>query len=57
MQILHTRLQTGCSALSYDLYSKNIIDSPLCNCRCGDIENADHLFFLDVIYIEIINSN
>ena len=45
MQILHTRLRTGCSSLSYDLYSKNIIKSPLCNCRCGDTENADHFFF------------
>ena len=44
MQILHTRLRIGCSSLNYDLYSKNIIEFPLCNCRCGDIENADHLY-------------
>ena len=44
MQILHTRLRTGYSSLNYDLYSKNIIESPLCNCRCGDTENADHCF-------------
>ena len=44
MQILHTRLRTGCNSLNYDLYSKHIIESPLCNCRCGDIENADHFF-------------
>ena len=44
MQILHTRLRTGCSSLNYDLYSKNIIESPLCNCRCGEIENADFFF-------------
>ena len=36
MQILHTRLGTGCSFLNYDLYLKNIIESPLCNCRCGE---------------------
>ena len=49
MQILHTRLRTGCSSLSYDLYSKNIIES-LCNCRCGDTENADHFFFRCHLY-------
>ena len=32
-QILHTRLRTNCSILNYDLYSKNIIDSPLCRCN------------------------
>ena len=56
MQILHTRLRTGCNPLNYDLYSKNTIESPLCNCRFGNIENADH-FFLNVIYIEIIDRN
>ena len=56
MQILHTTLRTDCSSLNYDIYSKNIIESPLCNCRCGDTENADH-FFLDAIYIEIIDRN
>ena len=50
MQILHTRLRTGCSSLNYDLYSKNIIESPLCNCRCGEIENADHFFFRCHLY-------
>ena len=50
MQILHTRLRTGCSSLSYDLYSKNIIESPLCNCRCCDTENADHFFFRCHLY-------
>ena len=43
-QILHTRLRTNCSALNYDLYMKNIIDSPLC--RCNNIETVKH-FFLD----------
>ena len=50
MQILHTRLRTGWSSLNYDLYSKNIIESPLCNCRCGDTENADHFFFRCHLY-------
>ena len=43
-QILHTRLRTNCSVLNYDLYLKNIIDSPLC--RCNNIETVKH-FFLD----------
>ena len=43
-QILHTRLRTDCSVLNYDLYLKNIIDSPLC--RCNNIETVKH-FFLD----------
>ena len=42
-QILHTRLRTKCSALNYDLFLKNITDSPLR--RCGDIENTYHFFF------------
>ena len=50
MQILHTRLRTGCSSLKYDLYSKNIIDSPLCDCRCGAIENTEHFFFKCHLY-------
>ena len=47
MQILHTRLRTYCSSLKSDLHSKNIVDSPLqlCDCRSGQIENADHFFF------------
>ena len=42
--ILHTRLRTNCSVLNYDLYLKNIIDSPLC--RCNNIETVIY-FFLD----------
>ena len=41
-QVLHTRLRTNCSALNYDLYLKDITDSPLC--RCGSIENTYHFF-------------
>ena len=44
VQILHTRLRINCSVLNYDLYLKNIIDSPLC--RCNNIETVKH-FFLD----------
>ena len=43
-QILHTRLKTNCSVLNYDLYLKNIIDSPLC--RCNNTETVKH-FCLD----------
>ena len=48
-QILHTRLRTKCSALNYDLFLKNITDSPLC--RCGDIENT-YISFFYVLNIE-----
>ena len=41
-QVLHTRLRTNCSVLNYDLYMKNIIDSPLC--RCNNIETVNHFF-------------
>jgi hypothetical protein len=42
-QIIHTRLRTHCSSLKEHLFSKNIIESPLC--ECGDIENTSHYFF------------
>ena len=29
-QILHTRLRTNCSSLNFYLFTKNVIDSPLC---------------------------
>ena len=44
LQILHTRLRTGCSSLNYDLFVKSISDTPLCSCRSGDVENAEHFF-------------
>ena len=31
-QILLTRLRTNCSSLNFDLFVKNISDSPLCHC-------------------------
>ena len=36
LKILHTRLRLGCSSLNYDLFLKNIVESPLC--RCSDVE-------------------
>ena len=42
--------KAGCSCLKYDLYAKNIIDSPLCDCRCGDIGNTVHFFFKCDLY-------
>lgn len=42
-QILHTRLRTHCSILKEDLFSKNIIDDPFC--QCGEIGDSYHFFF------------
>ena len=57
-QMLHTRLRTNCSGLSDDLFIKNIVESPLC--QCGRIENAYHYFFECPLYthhrIELFNS-
>ena len=39
-QILHTRLRLECSALNNDLYRRNLICSPLC--ECDEIETATH---------------
>lgn len=51
-QTLHTRLRTKCSSLNYDLFLKNIIDSPLCGCGSGEIENAEHFFLRCRLYGE-----
>ena len=32
-QIYHARLKTSCSSLNQQLFSKNILDSPLCVCQ------------------------
>ena len=45
--VLHTRLCTKCSALNYEIYLKNLTDTPLC--CCGNIENSEH-FFLQCRY-------
>jgi hypothetical protein len=42
IQVIHTKLRTNCSSLSYDLFKKNISDSP--SCQCGEIETASHFF-------------
>ena len=42
-QILHTRLRTNCSSLNFDLFMRNISDSPLF--QCGSVENTQHFFF------------
>ena len=42
VQVLHTRLRTNCSSLNLDLFTRNISDSPLC--QCGSVENAQHFF-------------
>ena len=41
-QVLHTRLRTKCSVLNYEIYLKNLTDTPLC--RCGKIETSEHFF-------------
>ena len=50
-QIYHTRLRTSCSTLNHHLYSKNIIQSPLC--ACGAVENTKHFLFECQRYDEI----
>ncbi|MEW8542639.1 MAG: reverse transcriptase family protein, partial [Candidatus Thiodiazotropha sp.] len=42
-QVLHTRLRLECSSLNAHLYSRNLVDSPLC--VCGEIENTTHFIF------------
>ena len=42
-QIYHTRLRTHCSSLNEHLFTKNIVDSPLC--VCGEVENTHHYLF------------
>ena len=42
-QIYHVRLRTNCSSLNEHLFSKNIINSPLC--VCGEVEDTNHSLF------------
>ncbi|MCG8047067.1 MAG: reverse transcriptase domain-containing protein, partial [Candidatus Thiodiazotropha endolucinida] len=42
-QIYHARLRMRCSSLNQHLFSRNIIDSPLC--VCGAIETTQHFLF------------
>ena len=57
-QILHTRLRTKCSSLNYDIFIRNLNDSPFC--RCGNIENAEHFLLQCRFYrlqrLEMLNS-
>ena len=48
LQILHTRLRTGCSSLNHDLFLKHITDSTLC--RCGETETTEHYFMSCRLY-------
>ena len=43
LQIQHTRLRTEYSSLNQHLFSKNIIDNPLC--LCGEVESTKHFLF------------
>lgn len=47
--IHHARLRMHCSNLNEHLFSKNIVDSPLCH--CGEIEDTHHFFFTCPKYI------
>ena len=42
-QMIHARLRTNSSSLASDLFSKNIVPSPLC--VCGQRETSLHFFF------------
>ena len=55
-QVYHTRLRTGCSALNFDLYTKNIVESPLCTCTRREVENAYHFFFTCPLYADQRNN-
>jgi hypothetical protein len=48
LQIHHTRLRNHCSSLNEHLFSKNIINSPLCT--CGEIETTYHYFFKCLLF-------
>ena len=44
----HARLRMHCSSLNEHLFSKNIVDSPYC--QCGEIEDTYHFFFICPLY-------
>ena len=50
-QIYHSKLRTNCSSLNSHLFSKNIIDSPLC--ICGAIEDTRHYLFVCTRYLDL----
>ena len=50
-QILHSRLRNKCSSLKHHLFSKNIIQSHLCD--CGAIGDSKHFFIDCPLYINL----
>ena len=50
-QVYHSRLRTNCSSLNSRLFSKIIIDSPLC--ICGVIEDTRHYLFVCTRYLDL----
>ena len=50
-QIYHSRLRTNCSSLNSHLFSKNLIDSPLC--ICGAIEDTRHYVCVCTRYLDL----
>jgi len=47
--VYHARLRTHCSNLNEHLFTKNIVESPLCT--CGDIEDTYHFFLSCPLYM------
>ena len=47
--VQHARLRMHCSSLNEHLFSKNIVESP--NCDCGDIEDTYHYLFTCPLYL------
>ena len=43
-QIYHARLRTNCSALKHHLFTKNIVESPFCD--CGLVEDTNHFLLI-----------
>ena len=43
MQVIHTRLRNRCSSLNEHLYSKKMVQSPLC--RSGSVESTQYYFW------------
>ena len=49
-EVEHARLRMHCSSLKEHLFSKNIVDSPYCD--CGEIEDSYHFIFQCPLYQE-----
>ena len=50
-QIYHARLRTNCSSLRQHLFSKNIVDSPVC--VCGSVEDTRHYLLVCEQYTDL----